>query len=281
MSFMQNIVDKYIPISISDLQGDIIDANKAFCFLTKYSKEELIGKAHSILRYKKTPKIIYEDMWKKLLNDEVYIGELTNIAKDSSKVFVNVKIHPRYNIEGTKVGYIAIMEDITDRKLLEEKISIDDLTGLYNKLAFDSFIQEKCKYVKRYNQDLSLLIFDIDYFKKVNDSYGHLAGDNVLKIIAKILKERVRETDIVARWGGEEFVIILINANKSKSYKVAKSIKNSISSYDFDLIGKNITVSCGIAQFNNHKDCISLFIEADKALYEAKHRGRNAIVYAL
>lgn len=274
---VKEIIDMYVPISISDLTGDIIDCNEAFCFLTKYTREELIGKPHSICKYEDTPSVTYENMWNKLSLDEVYSGELINKAKDNSLFHVNVKIHPRFNEHGEKTGYIAIIENITDRKKLEEMASYDELTSLYNRSKFDFYMHEKFKYAKRYGTNLSLLIFDIDHFKHVNDIYGHLVGDYVLQTIAKILKENIRQSDIVARWGGEEFAIIVSNSDNHISYELAENIRNNIESYSFNKV-QNITVSCGIAQFKDYDSCLMLFEQADSALYKAKQNGRNCII---
>ncbi|PHQ65752.1 MAG: diguanylate cyclase [Sulfurimonas sp.] len=274
---VKEIVDMYVPISISDLAGDIIDCNEAFCFLTKYTKEELIGKPHSICRYQDTPSIVYEKMWEILLSDEVYSGELVNRAKDNTLFHVNVKIHPRFDDKGKKIGYISVRENITDRKKLEVMASYDELTGVYNRSKFDFYMKGKFKYSKRYASNLSLLIFDIDHFKLVNDIYGHLAGDLVLKSIAQIIKESIRESDIVARWGGEEFAVIVANSNRQIACTLAENIRNNIQKHSFSKVS-HITVSCGISQFKDYDSCLALFEQADTALYKAKQNGRNCIV---
>jgi diguanylate cyclase (GGDEF)-like protein/PAS domain S-box-containing protein len=274
---IKEIVDMYVPISISDLDGDIIDCNEAFCFLTKYTKEELIGQPQSICRCQDTPSIIYEKMWDRLLSDEVYSGELINCAKDNTLFHVNVKIHPRFDDSGIKIGYIAVIENITDKKKLEVMASYDKLTGLYNRSKFDFYMQEKFKYAKRYETNLSLLIFDIDHFKLVNDIYGHLAGDLVLKSVAQIIKDNIRTSDIIARWGGEEFAVILEESNRQIAYKLAENIRSNIQKHSFSKVS-HITVSCGIAQFKDYDSCLALFEQADSALYKAKQNGRNCIV---
>ena len=130
--------------------------------------------------------------------------------------------------------------------------------------------------MKRYKKDASLIILDIDHFKRVNDTYGHLAGDNVLRDVAKIIKEKVRDSDMVARWGGEEFAIVLNNSDLKSSHMIVCKIKDAIEKHDFEKVGK-LTVSCGIAQFMEHDNTVSLFEEADSAMYEAKKMGRNCI----
>jgi two-component system cell cycle response regulator len=126
------------------------------------------------------------------------------------------------------------------------------------------------------------MILDIDYFKEVNDKYGHLAGDESLKVLATILKSSFRVTDLIARYGGEEFVILLGGTDINYSKKIAERVRSAIESLEINIPGKQEplkkTVSIGIAEFNN-KESVTCFVDrADKALYEAKAKGRNKVI---
>ena len=120
-------------------------------------------------------------------------------------------------------------------------------------------------------------MLDIDHFKKINDTYGHLVGDEVLKGLSKILQKYLRESDIVARWGGEEFVILLPRTNKRRALKVAEQLQKYIKRLQIDEVG-HITCSFGVTQFKNGDDKDSVFKRLDMALYEAKISGRDCII---
>ena len=153
----------------------------------------------------------------------------------------------------------------------------DEKTGVYNHKFFDTIIDMEIEKAKRREQKLSLMILDIDFFKKVNDTYGHIKADHLLSHLAKILKEKIRKSDILARFGGEEFIILLPGTNIEKAGKLAERLKKAINS-DSILKKHNITVSGGISQFKLRDDKLKLKERADKALYKAKKEGRNRFI---
>ncbi len=160
----------------------------------------------------------------------------------------------------------------------------DALTGIFNRRHFETTLDREFLRAKRYSSDLSLAIFDIDYFKKINDTYGHLCGDYVLKEIAYIALETFRKTDIIFRYGGEEFVVILTETPIDKAIIPLERFRKAIESYPFfyDNKGFKVTVSIGVETLNPEIYVSSdLFSNADKALYKAKQDGRNRIVTSL
>jgi len=156
----------------------------------------------------------------------------------------------------------------------------DALTGLHNRRSFeDSFEREFCR-AERYKSDLSFAIIDIDYFKKVNDTYGHSVGDYILKEVAYLLIDTFRKTDMVFRYGGEEFAVIIPETPIEKAVVPLERFRRAINEYPFNTSGKDIeiTVSIGISEFGKEiTTAQNLFEEADKALYKAKANGRNQI----
>ena len=153
----------------------------------------------------------------------------------------------------------------------------DEKTGVYNHKFFDTIIDMEIEKAKRKEQKLSLMIMDIDFFKKVNDTYGHVKADHLLFHLAKLLKEKIRKSDILARFGGEEFIILLPGTNLEKAGKLAERLKKAINS-DSILKKHNITVSGGASQFKSRDDKMKLKERADKALYKAKKEGRNRFI---
>ena len=157
----------------------------------------------------------------------------------------------------------------------------DGLTDLYNHRYFQEQIRHQVEHSKRYETSFSLIIIDIDFFKKFNDNFGHQSGDAVLRQVAQTLKRNVRATDIVCRYGGEEMSIILPNTDKEVAYSTAQKIRERVASNKFKLSGNretNVTISLGVSTYPfDGKDASALIEAADKRLYEAKNNGRNQV----
>lgn len=162
---------------------------------------------------------------------------------------------------------------------LEKIATTDSLTGLINRQAFDFLFGEHFKDSLRRSSTFSAVMFDIDYFKKINDRYGHLAGDKVIKEVAELAKNSVRQNDFIARWGGEEFIVLLKDCGLAEAKQVAEKIRSAIEAYDFDLDRdrSRLTVSLGVAVYAPHETAESFFLRTDKALYDAKQKGRNCV----
>ena len=183
------------------------------------------------------------------------------------------------------VGQLALktMSDIRKIAILQYESITDSLTGLKNRRYFDQRLHEEIAHSRRYRLPLSLLLIDVDHFKVVNDTYGHQIGDEVLKNLSKVILEMVRDSDIVARYGGEEIAIITPNTEKAEAILLAERLRNivqksTLASIDATQEVVQITISIGVSTLNlvvMDKD--ALVEEADKALYEAKKLGRNRV----
>jgi len=159
--------------------------------------------------------------------------------------------------------------------------TIDGLTGLYNHRFFQEHLANAIERSKRYNTNISLLLIDIDFFKKFNDTYGHQAGDAVLRQVADTLKKTVRSSDLVARYGGEEMTVVLDNTDIEEAVIIANKICNTVAEKPFrlsEMVERNVTISIGVATFPQHGEISAELIEfADKGLYRAKENGRNQV----
>jgi diguanylate cyclase len=166
-----------------------------------------------------------------------------------------------------------------ERSLLREQrmAMLDALTGIANRLGYDERIEQEFKRWRRFRQPLSIIAWDLDRFKTINDSYGHRAGDRVLRAFAKLLREKVRETDFVARYGGEEFIMLLIGTPTEAARGVAALIREEIDRLGFHFRGTpvKVTASCGITEIRVDDTPETLFDRADRALYRAKEAGRD------
>jgi diguanylate cyclase (GGDEF)-like protein len=159
--------------------------------------------------------------------------------------------------------------------------TIDGLTQIYNKRYFLETLERELGRAQRYRRDLSLIMFDLDNFKKINDTYGHLAGDHVLKQLASVIKSRIRREDIMARYGGEEFAIILPEIDNFNSVQFAEKIRRLIekAAFKFEETEIPVTISIGVVTYHQEmSDAIEFIKLADEKLYLAKAQGRNRVV---
>ena len=160
-----------------------------------------------------------------------------------------------------------------------QKIAItDELTGLNNRTHFNKVINQELARSKRYQKSFGLLLIDIDHFKKINDTYGHTTGDNVLKKVASVLASLTRKNDTLIRWGGEEFVVIAIEVNENSLNDICEKLRTEISTNLYSPVNK-ITISIGATLATPNDDRDTLLTRADKALYQAKEQGRNTSVF--
>ena len=164
--------------------------------------------------------------------------------------------------------------------LAQRRATRDPLTGLPNRLAFDDRLSNEIARARRYSSLLSMAVWDIDFFKKINDTYGHKSGDKALSIIAKLLSQHCREADFVARVGGEEFVMLLPETGGGTALMVVDKLRGIIEKSGFNASGDRVTItlSCGLTEYVEGDDNESLFVRADGALYQAKQSGRNRCV---
>lgn len=162
-------------------------------------------------------------------------------------------------------------------KQLEEKTKTDALTGAFNREGIEEAIRIGLWEWRSQKKPLSLIMIDIDHFKKINDQYGHAVGDRVLSTLSQIVIDHIRSNDLFARWGGEEFVLVCRNTKLEQAQLIAEKTRELIASYEFS-DGVRVTASFGVATLSAHETLEQLFSNADKALYQAKHDGRNKVV---
>lgn len=278
-----NLIDKNIITSSTNIKGNIVSVSEAFCEISGYTKEELLGQNHNILKHPDMSDSIYKELWETISKGKIWKGEIKNLKKDGNFYWVKAIIEPNFSKEGKIIGYSAIRYDITDKKLIEIISITDGLTNIYNRRYFDEHFPKIINSAKRKNELVSFLFMDIDHFKQYNDNYGHQKGDEVLIEFAKCLKDSLhRSSDIAFRLGGEEFAIVYLSETKGKAIKFANNIKNNIENlritHEFNSASPYITASMGLI-CKNADDIIvdEVYKEADNLLYEAKRSGRNQI----
>lgn len=270
-------------IIITDIAAKITWVNPAFSDLTGYSLAESIGKkTNQLLRSGLQDEAFYQTLWGDILQGKHWHGELINKRKDGSLYHEELSIAPVKNRAGAITHFIGIQVDISERKQFEEQLqklaNTDPLTDLYNRRFFlDALTQETARLARFENQSASLLMIDLDYFKCVNDTYGHSTGDEVLRQVAHILRQTLRTIDIPARLGGEEFAILLLGASQSDTMVIAERLRQQMTTiaipHEKGVV--RITISIGAAALSADLDGDAVLKQADTALYAAKDAGRN------
>jgi diguanylate cyclase (GGDEF)-like protein len=155
----------------------------------------------------------------------------------------------------------------------------DYLTGVYNRRTVNDVLSKEISRCKRHGHPLSVILLDIDYFKETNDQFGHSAGDKLLVAVANILRNSTRTSDVIGRWGGEEFIVVCPQTEEEGALLMAEKLRRIVQDHKFAGAGYK-TVSMGVAEYQPEDDADSIVNRADKALYEAKHRGKNRIAAA-
>jgi diguanylate cyclase (GGDEF)-like protein/PAS domain S-box-containing protein len=269
-------------VVITDIDTTIIDVNPAYVKLSGYKREDIIGKTPKIFKSGRHDKKFYKDMWSKILYDGFYKGEIWD-RKARGEVFLkNITITAVQDRNGKVKNYVGVFTDITNERNYKEELQemafTDSLTKLSNRAQFKNILRREMEVSLRTKSEGALLLLDLDMFKKVNDTSGHLVGDDLLVRVALRLKQLVRKSDEVSRIGGDEFTIILSSSVKKKNIQyVAQNIIEELEK-PF-VIGTHeifISVSVGISIFPSSFDDINALIKsADLAMYKAKEMGRG------
>ncbi len=199
------------------------------------------------------------------------------IGKDMISRAFQVNIAEYGNGSGAVISFNDITDVLLRQRDLKYKAEHDRLTDIYNRQKIDEVLHKLCQFSSRRKEMVGIIMFDIDHFKKVNDNYGHDIGDEVLKAIATLVKNNIREEDIFGRWGGEEFILILRHTTLEDTYKKALRLCKDVEKFHRENI-PHITISLGVTSLYKNDHTKSLFKRADLALYQAKKQGRNCVV---
>ena len=289
-NFEQKIIDKQSNmIMILDESFKIQRANSRF--LTTFEVD-------SIEDFNK--KYIYKDI---VLDCKIYHDFLDKLDIDTivdivnnpdNKYVVTIMDLPNYNVKaflvnGTRertdlgdVEYIIAFADVTayevEKRKIEKSVYLDPLTNIHNRHIFEELFKHELNMKKRYSQPSSIIFFDIDDFKNINDEYGHNVGDEVLKSVVKFFKKKIRTVDTFIRWGGEEFIVFLPYTDKKESIDLADRLKQSLSQivFDHDI---RITCSFGVSVLQSDDTYQSFIERADRAQYKSKTEGKNRVTY--
>lgn len=216
---------------------------------------------------------IYEVNSRAIKDENCNSINLVSIIRDVTQKVILEEV-----LEAREKQYKELAKELERKNIsLSERVSIDNLTGIKNRYYFDERIKEEVDLAKRQKASFSLLLFDLDHFKLVNDNFGHDIGDKVLKRVTDAVSKIIRSYDIFARWGGEEFVVLMPNTTEAEAVPAAEKIRKTVEDISHPDIEK-ITISIGIAIWEADDDVDQIFVKADKALYTAKNQGRNRVI---
>lgn len=270
-------------ILITDPDGEIIAVNPAFCQITGYSAKEAIGKNPSFLSSGIQDATFYADLWESLRANGFWQGELYNRKKSGEMYPEWLSINAVRGSQGQISSYVAMFSDVSRLLRAESQVRylahFDSLTGLANRHLFDDRLNQSVAHAKRSKTPFTLIFIDLDKFKTINDTYGHPMGDRVLQEAARRLRAAFREIDTVARFGGDEFVVIApgLSDEQDIDQVCAKVISALIEPIELD--GQSLEIGCslGCAQYpQTARDEIALLGHADQAMYRAKAAGGNS-----
>ncbi|MFA6187687.1 MAG: diguanylate cyclase [Sulfuricurvum sp.] len=265
-----------------DKDFNYLGCNEAFLKFVGKTKEDMLNHNDFELFSEDLASLFREMDTKMLEKNEISSNcEWIKYPNGEEKYLITKKIPFHYNEED--IGILGISRDITELHLSQQKIKaqsyIDELTKLHNRKSYNERIEELVSLKKRYGTPFSMIMYDIDNFKSVNDTYGHKVGDNVLLKMSELIKSLLRETDYIFRIGGEEFIILLTETNLESAIPAATKICKSVEENLIHITNNPITISIGLSEVNESDSEETIFKRADELLYKSKNSGKNKVSY--
>lgn len=268
-------------VIMTDAVGNIEYVNASFEDYTGNDRETFIGQNLQECQADYPSARFYRNMEDALIRGEPFRETFIDQNRDGQRVHLQQTITPIKNAQEDIIRYVAVGKDITHHiqheKALKQLANTDSLTGLVNRLCFDRRLEKELERTRRHARPLSLIMLDIDHFKRINDTYGHDVGDQVLVHFAGVLLENVRLTDLCARWGGEEFALLVPETALKQAVSLAEKLRLAIVDTAFPMV-RQITVSIGVTEVCPGDLVDHPIKRADQALYRAKAKGRNQVM---
>lgn len=269
-------------ITITDADGSIIEVNDAFTRITGYSREEVLGRNPRIFQSGRQGPEFYAAMWQALTGKGYWCGEIWNRRKSGEVYVAMTTISAVRDADGKTQNYVSLFSDITSikehQKQLEHIAHYDVLTGLANRVLLADRLQQAIVQSQRHKRSLAVAYLDLDGFKAVNDQYGHNVGDELLIAVAQRMKAALREVDTLARIGGDEFIVLLIDLEQPQDYEpvVARLLQAAADPLTVSGIALQVSASIGVTLYpQDAADADLLMRHADQAMYVVKQSGKN------
>ena len=277
--FSKTVEQSPLSVIITDLEGTIEYVNQTFEKITGYQAQEVIGENPNLLKTDAHSDNFYQELWDTITNGSTWEGEFYNQKKNGETYWETAKITPLIDKTGKIEAFIGIKEDITEEKHLKEKLEFfaerDELTNLYNRRIGTKLIKEHKREADKTKGCFSLAFIDINNLKLVNDVYGHESGDELIITVVNTIKENIRSSDLIARFGGDEFVIIFENARIDNAKKKLKTIQKQFHQMsETEDYNYQISISYGVEEYSRDKDISvdELISMADGKMYKFKQK---------
>jgi len=271
-------------VLITKPDGEIEYASPKFTEVAGYSTEDVVGHNINMLHFAKQGETSYSEIWQTLSEDPDWTGDIINQKKMGALYWAQVHIAPIYDMENLLTHFVVTQQDITEARMISEQISYqashDQLTGLVNRREFEVRLNNLLQFNSSAEAKHAFCFLDLDQFKVVNDTCGHIAGDELLRQISVLLQERIRASDTLARLGGDEFGILMQNCPLSKAQMIAEEIRDAVAKFKFGWEQQvfSIGISIGVVQIDiNSVSMTEVLQQADSACYTAKDSGRNRV----
>lgn len=264
---------------ITDARLRIQRVNQAFTRITGFRPGDVLGETPRLFRSDRHGPEFYARLWEALKKHGHWQGEIWNRNKRGEVYPVWQSITAVIGDDSEVRHYVSVFHDIAERKRIEQTLtreaSRDHLTGAANRRTFDRALISLVRSVQARGGELSMMLFDIDHFKAVNDNHGHDVGDKVLHTLTHLVQKRLRKTDLLARWGGDEFTLLLPDTPLQGACQLAERLRADVA--DADMPGPGVTISIGLVGFKDGDSARDMLLRVDGALYRAKHAGRNRV----
>ena len=267
-------------IFITDVTGTIQRVNATFTQVTGFSEQEAVGANPRILNSGLQDLSFYEEMFRSVREHGYWEGEVWNRRKSGEIFPLHETITAIRDGNGEIEHYIAVFHDISHQKELEAALEhqafYDPLTHAANRGYFEALMDQEASRSQRYGHPSSLVMLDIDHFKAINDTWGHDVGDEVLRTLVQVLERRLREADVLCRWGGEEFMVLLPDTAAPRAVQLAELLRAEVERAAFPRV-RQVTVSLGVSGYRPDEPVKDWIKRADDAMYTAKQEGRNRV----
>ncbi|WP_200258743.1 sensor domain-containing diguanylate cyclase [Halorhodospira neutriphila] len=269
-------------IFITDPEGRILRVNPAFRRTTGFPAEACLQ--HSpleLLRPACAHGALLRDILRQTRAAGSWSSEVWIHRRSGEALPIHITLSAIHDEAGRLEHYVGVFYDISHQKALEKELErqafYDQLTGIANRRHFESLLTQEIRRAERYGTPVCLALVDVDHFKTINDAYGHEAGDEILQSVVHALQARLREADVLSRWGGEEFTILLPETHAEQAQRLAESLRAFVEATPLPT-GGHVTISLGLAQYRPGETTKDLLKRSDEALYRAKRLGRNCVV---
>lgn len=267
-------------VMIANAQGEIEFVNHGFELITGYSRVEALGQNPAMLKSGEHTEAFCGRLWAAIQSGQTFRAVFINRHKQGHLIHCEETVSPIRDAGGAVTHFVSVIRDQTARahteQTLREQATRDPLTDLLNRRAGEWQLERAFLAAREGQKPFCLIMADVDHFKAINDTWGHPAGDQVLQLVAAVLRTGVRATDSVVRWGGEEFLLVLPYCEQAAALLQAERLRERVAAAEQGDVGR-VTVSMGVAELQRDETLANLIERVDQALYQAKHAGRNQV----